>query len=126
MFDFPTASEQTPIWEHWVKQFGLSRPKSMPDCPYWTGSEIHDCCEDAWRFGITLQKAAGGIVPAALKKRGAIEEMRRNAHNAYSSASYDGLFQYAPMEIPGVTDLASGREISTDAFPVAATGRMDG
>lgn len=124
VFDFPTDSEKVPIWHHWIAQFGLTTPKKLPDCPYWTGSEIHDCCEDAWRFEQSLKVAASGIVPAALKKREQIEEMRAAAHNAYSSASNEGLFQYAPIIISGVTDRpAVGREIDTGSAFIATPGK---
>ena len=69
-FDLPTADERDAIWKIYSEHpryymgadfGGMARPKDDG----WTGAEIRQCVDLAWRLGCNLQAAAAYIVPVA-------------------------------------------------------------
>ena len=100
-FDLPDASERHKIWEIYLRHFDLSSrfaavyfgdSKALPDDSGWTGAEIRQCCELAWRLECTLLEAADYVVPISRSAASQIEELRGQAHGRFLSASYPGLF----------------------------------
>ena len=64
----------------------------MPDDTGWTGAEIRQCCELAWRLQCTLLEAADYVVPVSRSAASQIEELRGQAHGRFLSRLLPGLF----------------------------------
>lgn len=105
-FALPTEAERKDIWAKKLKQFGLKdgqRPKDNG----WTGAEIENCVEVAWRLKISLEEAARFIVPVSVSSEDRIDKLCREAHEKYVSASLPGLYRYEKL----VAKQATGRRI---------------
>lgn len=92
-FDLPTVEERATIWPIYLKRYKLEGQKLPPD-KGWTGAEIRNCCDTAWRLGCTLEEASCYVVPVAVSAEEVIRKLRKDAHNKFVSASNPGLFQY--------------------------------
>lgn len=90
-FDIPTADEKQQIWDINMKRFGLAEMK-RPDDEKWTGAEIRNCCDIAWRLDKTLIEAAQYIVPVAKSDPAMLQNLRAQAHNRFLSASMPGYY----------------------------------
>ncbi|MBU6231557.1 AAA family ATPase [Patescibacteria group bacterium] len=96
--DLPTPEEQDKIWRIWMKKFSIEK-QPLPECNGWTGAEIAACCEGAWRTGKTLRQASTKVVPVILSNPGAVESLRKLAHNSFIDASKDQYYQYSPKTV---------------------------
>jgi hypothetical protein len=123
-FDLPIPSERKLIWDIYYKKFQIKENQPKPLDTGWTGAEIRNCCNIAYRLGITPQQAATYIIPLALSAKERIANLRRDAHDCFISAAYPGPY-HAPegsnidvddREITAVAVLMSQpkRKISTD------------
>jgi hypothetical protein len=94
MFDLPTKDEGQAMWELYVAKYKI-KPKlaDIPDSVGWTGAEIKQCCNLAWRFHCSLTDAAAYIVPVCRSGAEQIERLREQAHGRFISASYPGVYQ---------------------------------
>lgn len=91
-FDLPTAQEQSKIWPIHLRKYEIpSQP--LPECENWTGAEIKQCCELAWRLNWTLEEAAKFIVPVYKSAAETIDRLRDSASGKYISASAPGLYR---------------------------------
>lgn len=88
-FDLPTAEERAVIWEIYREKFGINTavPQNETD---WTGAEIRQACEIAWRIDATLEESSQYIVPVAKTAADKIEALRKQADGRFLSASYPG------------------------------------
>jgi MoxR-like ATPase len=118
-FDLPTAKERDLIWNIYFRKFNL-KDKDRPSDIGWTGAEIKNCCDIAWRLKTTLKDAASYIVPLVTSAKERIENLRREADSRFISASEPGPYK-APEgieELGGVTVVAIGtvpkRRINTE------------
>jgi hypothetical protein len=94
-FDLPTKEERLLIWKIHTSRYCLD-PKASglyPDDTDWTGAEIRQCTDIAWRLGCTLKEAAEFVVPIAKSAGESIERLRQQAHGKYLSASQPGTYQ---------------------------------
>lgn len=95
-FGLPTPQERILIWKIWCKHFGLLAKKgALPELPSdikWTGAEIKQCCEIAWRLGCPVTEAAAFVVPVAISAPDKIAALEDQANNRYLSASYPGVY----------------------------------
>ena len=91
-FDLPDAEEQEVIWTLYLKKFGIPANAQRPRCVAWTGAEIRQACYLSWNLGLALKDTADYIVPVAVSAKVEIEALRDQAHNAFLSASYAGLY----------------------------------
>lgn len=117
-FDLPTHEERKAIWQLYLTKYQLASVKAcrkfaeelMATVPEdgWTGADIANCCHRAWAFGIPVKDAATFATPMCKTAPDSIEELRRKAHNAFLSASYEGLYQYR-QTMPSVTQPKSVR-----------------
>lgn len=90
--DLPTAAEREAIWSLYLDKFGLAdEPAFSHDG--WTGAEIRQCCENAWRLGCDLQEAAQFIVPVSISAANEIASLRQQADGRFISASYPGKYR---------------------------------
>jgi hypothetical protein len=101
-FDLPDAAERLAIWAIYLDRYEIIDPFGeppdiaslgiLPDDSGWTGADIRQCCELAWRLECDLQEAASYVVPVSRSAATQIEELRVQAHGRFLSASYPGLF----------------------------------
>lgn len=90
-FDLPTAEERQAIWDIYLKKYGLKN-QIRPNDVDWTGAEIKQCCNLAWRLKSSLEDAATYIVPVAKSAAEQIENLRKQAVGRFISASHSGLY----------------------------------
>jgi hypothetical protein len=108
-FDLPTAAERDLIWGLYTRKYDLPENafgEQIHD-DGWTGAEIKQCCEIAYRLRCTLAEAAAYIVPVSRSAADQIEQLRGTASGRFISASQPGVYRL---------------EKSTPA-PLAASGR---
>jgi SpoVK/Ycf46/Vps4 family AAA+-type ATPase len=102
--DLSSPEERDAIWGiHLTKYKMVMVPEARPDDRNWTGAEIRNCCETAWRLNITLKEAAAYIVPIAESAAATIDELRRSASGIYIDASKPGKYQFDGFQAPAIT-----------------------
>lgn len=116
-FDLPDAEERIAIWGIWAGRYGLSlhgekrgRNRSewvIPDDAGWTGAEIKQCCDIAYRLGCTLKEAAGFVVPVSRSAAEQLERLRRAAEGRFLSASKPGVYRRDAGATGGNGELAT-------------------
>jgi len=92
MFPLPTQEERAAIWKIYLEKYHLEDPVEPLLDRQWTGAEIRQCADIAWRLDIPLLEAAQYIVPVATSAKAAIADLYSAAHEAYLCASYPGPF----------------------------------
>jgi hypothetical protein len=91
-FDLPTADERELIWKIYRKKYSVSGKQPLDDG--WTGAEIKECCQKAYRLKMSLEQAASYIVPVAKSAAEQIKTLRQQASGKYISASAPGVYQF--------------------------------
>ena len=117
-FDLPTAGEREQIWNVWLERYGLVDERGflkqsvaqikeesaarkngeqlkphLPNAENWTGAEIKQCCDIAWRLGCGLQEASEFVVPVSRSAPDKLAALREQANGRFLSASYPGTYQ---------------------------------
>lgn len=94
-FDLPTALEREMIWKIYIKKYTLEKAQQRAPVKDdgWTGAEIRQCCDLAWRLNQPLSEAAMFIVPVAKAAAETITQLREQASGRFISASYPGTYQ---------------------------------
>lgn len=92
--DLPSAAERKPIWDIYIKKFGLDTKQKLPVDDNWTGADIKQACQLAWRLRRPLVKAATYLTPVAKTDAARIERLRRDSSGKYLSASHEGDYIY--------------------------------
>lgn len=92
-FDLPTAEEREVIWKIYLKKYDLPLNSPRPDDDSWTGAEIAQCCDNAYRLRSDLIRGSKTIVPVAKSAQAVIRDLRRMADQVFISASYEGLYR---------------------------------
>lgn len=118
-FDLPDAEERQSIWNIWAARYGLSlqgekvgRNRSvyvMPDDAGWTGAEIKQCCDIAYRLGCPLKEAAGFVVPVSRSASEQLERLRKAAEGRFLSASRPGVYRRDGGGANGAEQAAGGK-----------------
>ena len=96
-FDLPTDAERKVIWEKYVKDFSISK-QAYPEDGGWTGAEIRNCCQQAFRLGISLKEASGYVIPVATSAKEQIDTLRKLADGKFISASAPGTYKADKLE----------------------------
>jgi hypothetical protein len=94
-WDLPDAEERAAIWQLNLRRYEL--PYAIADVPAdedWTGSDIRNVCELAWRLKISLANAATYILPVAKSDPEGIDRLRRTANGRFLSASSPGPYRH--------------------------------
>lgn len=91
-FDLPTPAERDVIWGINLKRYGLTDGE-RPDDRGWTGADIRNCCDVAWRLRCSFCAAAGYLVPVAKSNPEAVDALRLMARGRFLSASKPGPYQ---------------------------------
>lgn len=92
MFPLPTQEERAAIWRIYLEKYQLTDPVEPLLHHPWTGAEIRQAADIAWRLNIPLEEAAQYIVPVAISAKTAIDDLYNMANGAYLCASYPGPF----------------------------------
>jgi len=93
-FDLPNAVERNAIWDIYLPKLPASALQGEhPADEGWTGAEIRQCCDIAWRLGCTLAEAAGFIVPVSRSAADKLEALRAQADGRFLSASHPGVYE---------------------------------
>lgn len=104
-FDLPTEAERKVIWEKYIKDFKLDKQK-LPADGGWTGAEIRNCCQQAYRLGFSLKEAAGYVIPVATSAKEQIENLRSLADGKFISAGKPGTYTKEELEPVAVPEAA--------------------
>jgi len=99
-FDLPTADERKLIWDLYLGKYALPQ-EPLPQDDGWTGAEIRQACELAWRLGCTLVEASAYIVPVARSASEQIARLRNEANGRFISASHPGVYTASRPESAG-------------------------
>jgi hypothetical protein len=105
-FDLPDATERAAIWKVHRAKHKIAANDEQPNDEGWTGAEIEQCCELAWRLRKPLKVAAKFIVPISQSSKPRIEGLRQQADGKWLSSSHEGVY-----------------EIESDAQPMATANR---
>ena len=108
MFDLPLKEEREPIWELYTRKFELPS-QEKPDDALWTGSDIYNCCELAYRLGVSLKEASTYLLPVARSAAGPIRQLREMADGVFLCASAPGAYRKPDDAL--TPSSASGRRI---------------
>lgn len=94
-FDLPTPAERSDIWSLYRQGFSLSLAQKEGRVPDdgWTGAEIKQCCDIAYRLGCSLRDAAEFVVPVSRSAADAIKRLRDQADGRFLSASHPGVYR---------------------------------
>lgn len=93
-FDLPDLEERAAIWRIQIAQYKIRKDqmKELPDDEDWTGADIRNCCEIAWRLNSSLVGASQFVTPVAKSDPESIKKLRGVAHKRFLAASYSGVY----------------------------------
>lgn len=116
-FDLPTSEERAAIWTINVARFEITpeQLKNRPSDEGWTGAEIRNVCELAWRMQATIRDAARFIVPVSVSDPQSIDKLRTLAHQKFLSASYAGPYKHAKAPNVPAEGVATGRRYTEES-----------
>jgi hypothetical protein len=98
-FDLPTSLEREEIWKIWIGKYELPEQK-LPAHEGWTGAEIRQCCDLAWRLDCTLIEASQFVVPVSKSAADSIEKLQSLAAGRFLSASQPGVYSQQKPAAP--------------------------
>lgn len=103
-FDLLTAEERDALWPVYLKKYGHDLKTQRPDDEGWTGAEIRNCCELAYKLRRTV-KAVGEtmIVPFTKSNPTMLANLRAQAEGNYLSAAYAGTYHKPIADAPKLT-----------------------
>jgi hypothetical protein len=96
-FDLPSADEKNKIWDLWIKKTGVKNDRPVDN--NWTGAEIRNCCQIAYRLNITPKDAAQWIIPVAQMAPEQIQTLRTQANGRYLSANKPGVYKIQDSKV---------------------------
>ena len=111
-FDLPNAEERAQIWTMYIAKYNLESPQIDFNDEGWTGAEIKQACEIAYRLQCSIDEAAAYIVPVSRSAADQIKQLRSQASGRFISASAPGIYRYQENEADGangLTGLATGK-----------------
>jgi hypothetical protein len=93
-FDLLTAEERDSLWPVYLKKYGHKLDSVRPKDEGWTGSEIRNCCEIAYKLRKPIEEVGNlYIVPVTKSDPVSVKELREQADSRFLSASYPGTYQ---------------------------------
>jgi ATPase family associated with various cellular activities (AAA) len=108
-FDLLSKEERDALWPIYLKKYGHDLKSPRPNDEGWTGAEIRNCCELAYKLRKTIMEVGSKmIVPATKSDPKGVERLRDQAENRYLSAAYPGTYRKAMLEVP---DFGGGRKL---------------
>jgi len=91
-FDLPDGKERAKIWDIYLPKFAIVTD-DIPADEGWTGAEIRQCCDIAWRLGCSLKEASDYVVPVSRSASTQLDQLRSQADGRFLSASVPGVYQ---------------------------------
>ncbi len=92
-FDLLTKEEREALWPIYLKKYGHDLKAERPNDEGWTGAEIRNCCELAYKLRRPVKLVGSNmIVPVTKSDPAGIMRLREQAENKYLSASYPGTY----------------------------------
>lgn len=91
--DLPDAEERASIWKVHRAKYKIKASDKLPNDEGWTGAEIEQACELAWRLKRPLQHASNFVVPISLAAPDRVESLRQQADGRWLSASHAGVYR---------------------------------
>jgi hypothetical protein len=95
-FDLPDAEGRQQIWELYLKKYNLKG--ELPEDDQWSGSDIENCCANAFDNNTTLLTAAQFIVPSGISKAEQIRQLRLSASGKFINAAKPGPWVFDDAE----------------------------
>jgi SpoVK/Ycf46/Vps4 family AAA+-type ATPase len=121
-FDLPDEEERAAIWEIYRHKYRLrsaQHPGPLLKDEGWTGAEIRQCCDLAWRLGCSLADAAKFVVPVSVSAAEQLDRLRKAAEGRFLSASTTGVYR-RPSALPPPPHRSVARSPpTTDHFPLS-------
>jgi len=108
-FELPDAEEKDTIWKYYLSKYGFGGVE-LPNDKGWTGAEIWQCCDKAWRYGLNPIDVAGTVIPVSVAAFDEVEALRKSASGKYQSANHEGVYIYRPGTEEGVQEPVMGRK----------------
>lgn len=96
--DLPDNHERPIIWNMYCERKGIALTSERPADEGWTGAEIKQCVDIAWRLDISLKEASKYVTPVAIAAKEQVERLRKSASNRFISASKPGFYVYKPIK----------------------------
>lgn len=110
-FDVLTKEERDSLWPVYLKKYGHDPKSERPNDEGWTGAEIRNCCEIAYKLKKAVKEVGGlYIVPIMKSDPESVKSLRKRAHNRFLSASKPGTYQYD--EAVTADSTATGRSLN--------------
>jgi len=109
LFPLPSREERDAIWSIYRKKYALEEDPGLLLEEPWTGAEIRQCADIAWRLQVPLATAAKYIVPVSVSATETIERLYTQAHGAFLCASYPGPFDKG--RTPDAKPAPTGRKV---------------
>ena len=98
-FDLPVLAERAGIWKIWLAKYERAKNEKLPEDEGWTGAEIKQCCDLAYRLGCTLIDAAKFVVPVSRSAAEKLAALRKAAEGRFLSASRGGIYSQATENV---------------------------
>jgi hypothetical protein len=100
--DLPGEEQRERIWDIHLAKYGIHADLlTVPSSEGWSGAEIEHCCRSAAMYGLTLEQAAGFVVPVATSQAAEIEALRQEAaKNGWLSAEKPGPYTRGASQQP--------------------------
>jgi hypothetical protein len=100
-FDLLTKEERASLWPVYLKKYAHNLQSKLPDDEGWTGAEIRNCCEMAYKRNKTVfEIGATSIVPVTKSDKAGVESLRNQAETmAFLSASREGAYTREVEEV---------------------------
>lgn len=111
--DLLTKPEREALWPIYLKKYGHPADSERPDDDQWTGAEIRNCCEVAYKLRLTVKQVGEEyIVPITRSDPQSIEDLRTTAEGRFLSASFKGAYhrEQAVSAPTGRRKIAFGKE----------------
>lgn len=102
-FDLPNDEEREAIWKIYRAKYSIPNDDKTPKSDQWSGAEIKQCANIAWRLNKPLEYAASFIVPVAKSAGESIKMLREQATGRFISANKPGFYgSESPIEQPSL------------------------
>lgn len=99
-FDLLTKEERDALWPIYLKRYGHDLNAERPHDEGWTGAEIRNCCEMAYKLRRNVKEYGNTcIVPVTKSDPRSVEALRDKAQNCFLSASYPGPYRKPVAEV---------------------------
>jgi hypothetical protein len=94
----PDEQELQAIWNLQRAKYQISEDDPIPTGIRYTGADVRNICEIAWRLQIPLKQAAQYIVPIALSDPQSIVRLEESADGRFLNASHPGVYRRSKVE----------------------------